>query len=119
MKKGENGTEGILCLWVDDMVMSGFQKDFCENFKNKVREQFQISSYGDFNWFLNIIIEKPENEIKLSQESYVEKMLEKFNKSESKTLEAPIDVSLKLSKLDSPELGAAMSIEKFNVTIGV
>ena len=42
----------------------------------------------------------------LSQEAYVEKLLEKFNMSESKTLETPLDVSLKLSKLDSPEIGS-------------
>ena len=42
----------------------------------------------------------------LSQDTYVEKLLEKFNMSESKTLEAPLDVSRKLSKLNSPEIGS-------------
>ena len=44
IKKGENGIEGIVCLWVDDMVILGLQEDFCENFKITVIEQFQISS---------------------------------------------------------------------------
>ena len=106
IKKGENAIEGLVCLWVDDMVILGLQKDFCESFKNKVSERFQIGSYGDLSWFLNIKIERTENEIKLSQEAYVEKLLEKFNMSESKTLETPLDASLKLSKLDSPEIGS-------------
>ena len=105
IKKGENAIEGLVCLWVGDMVILGLQKDFCENFKNKVGEQFEISSYGDLSWFLNIKIERTENKIKLSQEAYVEKLLERFKISESKTLETPLDVSLKLSKLDSPEIG--------------
>ena len=42
----------------------------------------------------------------LSQEPYVEKLLEKFNMSESKTLETPLDVSLKLSEINSPEIGS-------------
>ena len=42
----------------------------------------------------------------LSQETNVEKVLEKLNMSESKTLETPLDVSLKLSKLGSPEIGS-------------
>ena len=87
------------------MVILGLQEDFCENFKNKVSEQFQISSYGDLSWLLNIKIERTQNEIMLSQEAYVEK-LKKFNMSESKTLETPSDVSLNLSKLDSPEIGS-------------
>ena len=62
-----------MCLWVDDMVILGLQEDFCENFKNKVSEQFQISSYGDLSWFLNIKIERTQNEIMLSQEAYAEK----------------------------------------------
>ena len=66
----------------------------------------QISSYGDLSWFLNIKIERTKNEIKLSPEAYVEKLQEKFYMSESKTLETPLDVSLKLSKLDSPEIGS-------------
>ena len=106
IKKGENAIEGLVCLWVDDIVILVLQKDFCENFKIKSSERFQISSYGDLSWFLNIKIEQTENEIKLSQETYVEKLLEKFNMSESKTLETPIDVSVKLSKLDSPEIGS-------------
>ena len=87
------------------MVILGLQKDFCENFKNKVSERFQISSYGDLSWFLNIKIEQTENEMKQSQEDNVEKLLEKFIMSESKTLETPLDVNLKLSKLESPEIG--------------
>ena len=106
VKKGENGIDGLVCLWEDDMVILGLQEDFCENYKNKVSEQFQISSYGGLSWFLNIKTGRTQNEIMLSQEAYVEKLLEKFNMSESKTLETPLDVSLKLSKLDSLEIGS-------------
>ena len=42
----------------------------------------------------------------LSQETYLEKLLELFNMSKSKTLETPSDVGLKLSNLDSPETGS-------------
>ena len=50
--------------------------------KKKLSERFQISSYGDLSWFLNIKIERTENEIKLSQEVYVKKLLENLNMSE-------------------------------------
>ena len=33
IKKVENVIERLVCLWVDDMVILGLQKDFCENFK--------------------------------------------------------------------------------------
>ena len=89
------------------MVILGLQENFYENFKFKVSEQFLFSSNEDLSWFLKITIERTENEIKLSQEAYVEKMLEKYNMTESKTLDTPLDDSLKLSNLDSPEIGSS------------
>ena len=50
--------------------------------------------------------ERTENEIMLSPETYVEKLLENFNTSESKPLETPLENSLKLSNLGSPEIGS-------------
>ena len=44
-----------------------------------------------------------QNKIWLCEEIYVEKLLEKTNMSESKTLESPLDVSLKVSKVGSPK----------------
>ena len=67
MKKYENGIEGIVFIWVDDMVILGLQVDFCENFKNKVSDHFQISSYGYLSWFLNTKSERTENEMMLRQ----------------------------------------------------
>ena len=32
IKKGENGIAGIVCLWVDVLLMLGLQEDFCDNF---------------------------------------------------------------------------------------
>ena len=81
IKKGENGREGLVCFWVDNMLILGLQEDFCENFKNEIKERLQISRYEDISWFLNIKIKRTENEILLSQAAYVEKLLEKFNMS--------------------------------------
>ena len=41
----------------------------------------------------------------LCQETFIEKLIEKYKMSECKTLEKPLEVSSKLSKLDSPEIG--------------
>ena len=45
IKKYGNGIEGIVCLWVDDLLILRLQKDFCENFENRVSEHFQIRRY--------------------------------------------------------------------------
>ena len=65
-----------------------------------------MSSYGDLRCFLNIKIEKTENKIMLSQDASIEKLIEKYRMSDFRTLEAPLDVSSKISKLDSPRMGS-------------
>ena len=47
-----------MCFWVDDMLILGLQEEFCEHFKNTVKENFQICSYGDLSGFLNIKTER-------------------------------------------------------------
>ena len=58
------------------MVILGTRQNFCENYKNRVSEKFKITSYGDLSCFLNIEIEKTEHKIKLSEEAYIEKLIE-------------------------------------------
>ena len=96
----------MICLWVDVMVILGTRHNFCENFKNKVGGKIKISNFGDLSWFLNIKTERTENKIMLSQETYIEKLIEKYKMSDCRTLETPLDVSSKLSKLDSSEIGS-------------
>ena len=96
----------MVYLWVDDMVILGTRQNFCKNFKNKVCEKFKLSRNGDPSWFFNIKIERTENKIMLCYELYIDKLIEKYKMSDCMTMETPLDVSSKLSKLDSPKIGS-------------
>ena len=85
-----------MCLWVDDMVLLGTRQNFYKNFKNKISEKLKISSYGKLSWFLNNKIEKTENKIMLSQEAYIEKLIENYKMSDCRTMEIPLEVISKL-----------------------
>ena len=41
----------------------------------------------------------------LSQDGYIEKLIEKYNMSDCRTLETPLDIISKPSNIDSPERG--------------
>ena len=43
IKKGENGIEGLDCLWVDDMVILGLQEDFVKTLKIKLMSNFKLA----------------------------------------------------------------------------
>ena len=47
-----------------------------------------------------------EHKIMLSQETYIEKLTDKYKMSDCRTLETLFDVSSKLSKFNSPEIGS-------------
>ena len=74
-KNDKGDIEGMICLWVDDMVILGTQQHFCEKFKNKVSWKFKISNFGDLSWFLNIKTDRKKDRIILSQEAYTEKLI--------------------------------------------
>ena len=46
-KKGKTWIAGMLCHWVDDMLVLRLLEDICEVFKNKGSEHFQMSSYEE------------------------------------------------------------------------
>ena len=50
IEKDKGDIEGVICFWVDYMVILRKRQHFCKNFKNKVSEKFRISSYGDLSW---------------------------------------------------------------------
>ena len=92
----------MICLWVDEVVILGTRQKFA----NYVSEKFKIRCYGALSWFLNLKIERIENKIILSQEAFMEKIIEKNKMSDGRTLETPLDVSSKLSKLEPPNIGS-------------
>ena len=49
------------------------------------------------NVIMGVKIIRPSNELGLSQTYYIDKILEKFNKSDSNVVRTPIDVNLHLS----------------------
>ena len=96
----------MICLWVDDMVIIGTRKNFCDSFKNKVSKKFKIISYGVLSWFLNAKTDKTENKTMLSQDACRENLIEMYKMSDCRTLKTPLGVSSKLSKRFSPKIGS-------------
>ena len=102
VRRIEGEIEGLICLWVDDIVVCGADKNFCSWFENNISEKFEISEISDLKWFLGIKIDYSGNEIRISQEKYVEKLIAKFRMTERKPITTPIDENEKLTKEDCP-----------------
>ena len=84
----EGVTDYVGC-WVDDMVYCSRDEKFYEDFEVALRKMFLVSEVGDLNWFLGIQIRRDANKIEISQESYIDKLLENFIMSDAKTAFRP------------------------------
>eukprot|EP00253_Pinus_taeda_P015716 PITA_15716 len=72
-----------------------------ENFKIVMKEKFEMTNLGLLRYFLGIEVEQNVNGIVISQEKYVNEVLERLNMQESQAAITPIVMGLKLSKEDS------------------
>ena len=66
-----------------------------------MKEEFEMTDMGLLRYFLGIEVEKNENGIFISQEKYVNEVLERFNMQESKAAITPTVMELKLSRENS------------------
>ena len=112
VRRIEGEIEGLICLWIDDKVVCGADKNFCSLFENNISEKIEISEISDLEWFLGMKIDYSGNEIRMSQEKYVEKLISRFRMTEARPITFPFGENEKLTKKDCPLEG---SIEQENI----
>ena len=88
--KKVNGKILIVCIYVDDLIVTGDDDRMIEEFKTAMKNEFEMSDLGLLNYFLGMEVVQDEEGISLSQECYAKKLLEKFNMKDCKTMETPL-----------------------------
>eukprot|EP00253_Pinus_taeda_P007977 PITA_07977 len=99
--KKKDGKILIIVLYVDDVIFIGNDDYLIENFKAFMKEEFEITDIDLLRYFLGIEVEQSGNDIFISQEKYVNEVLERFNMQDIKAAITPTVMGLKLSKEDS------------------
>ena len=79
-----------VCVWVDDILYWGRQDSFVEWFEKKMKEQFEVSDYSSFIWFLGMKIDVREGKIAVNQEKYIDELLKRFNVEECIPVQSPL-----------------------------
>ena len=88
----------ILCLYVDDMLIVGSNDEIIKSTKKMLNSKFDMKDMGIADVILGVRISKISSGLVLSQSHYIDKILEKFNKSDTNVARTPVDFSLHLSK---------------------
>ena len=95
----------ILLLYVDDMLVAGSDIQEINRLKKQLSSKFEMKDLGSARQILgmSIIRDRVAGTLKLSQEKYIQKVLEKFSMSDAKARSTPLGSNLKLSKSQSPK----------------
>ena len=106
VKKSRTGKVIIVAIFVDDFTAAYDSTDEGEwnQMKQKLMSKYKMKDLGDVEWILGmkVVRDRSRRIIKLDQEVYVEKILEKFNMERSKEVDTPSVPGIKYSKQDAP-----------------
>ena len=94
----------ILLLYVDDMLIISHDSSKIDRLKRELNKSFAMKDLGSAKQILGMKISRDRKNMKLwlSQESYIEKVLERFNMSKAKAVCSPLTGHLKLSSKQCP-----------------
>ena len=94
----------ILILYVDDILLVGNDIPMLESVKSSLRKSFSMKDLGDAAYILGIRIYRDRSKrlIGLSQEMYIDKVLNRFNMQNSKRGFLPMAHGINLSKNQCP-----------------
>lgn len=93
-----------LLLYVDDILIAGKELKDIGVLKNHLSKEFEMKDIGPARRILGIDITRndSEKEIYLTQESYLKKVLQRYNMILSKKASVPLSPGIKLSAMQSP-----------------
>ena len=104
VKKFGDGDFIILLLYVDDMLIVGHDEIKIARLKKELSKSFAMKDLGPAKQILGMRItrDRQNGKLWLSQERYVEKVLERFNMSNAKAVSTPLAGHFKLSTKQCP-----------------
>ncbi|TQD95783.1 hypothetical protein C1H46_018622 [Malus baccata] len=105
IKQFSEGKFIILLLYVDDMLIVGQDASMIKKLKEKLSKSFDIKNLGPAKQILGmeIIRDRKSKKLWLSQEKYVERVLERFNMKAAKSVSSSLANHIKLSKKSCPK----------------
>ena len=98
----------MLILYVDDILLIGNDKTFLHEIKESLKSSFLMKDFGEAAYILGIKIyrDRYRRLIGLSQSTYLDKVLKRFNMEGSKKGTLPTAHGITLSKKHCPQTDA-------------
>ena len=103
-KKESGSSVAFLILYVDDILLIGNNIPMLESIKTSLKNSFSMKDLGEAAYILGIKIYRDRSKrlIGLSQDTYIDKVLKRFNMEEAKKGFLPMSHGIHLSKTQCP-----------------
>ena len=90
--KRTSGKFAILSLYVDDILIDGSDKEYLMDIKRWLSTHFDMQDMGNVNYILGVKIKRDRLKkiSSLSQENYIQKILERFHMSSCNPVDTPV-----------------------------
>ena len=76
----------VLQIYVDDIIFGSINRDFCEEFRKMMVNEFEMSMIWEFSYFFGLQIKQLKNGTFVSQGKYIKDMLKKFGMDDAKAI---------------------------------
>ena len=95
----------FLVLYVDDILLASNDKDMLHQTKNFLFKNFEMKDLGDASFVLGIEIlrDRSQGILRLSQRNYIDKILTRFGMQNSKPGDTPVSKGDKFSLKQCPQ----------------
>lgn len=105
----------IVCLYVDDLLITGSNEEDITHFKGRMMAEFEMSDLGEMSYFLGMEFESTKSGIFMHQSKYASDILKRFKMSECNPISTPIETGTKLRKDGEEE---AVDAKMFRQLVG-
>ena len=86
----------ILIVYVDDIVLTGDDKEEIQHIKRQLAAEFEMKDLGNLRHFLGMEIARNETGVSISQRKYTLDLLKETGMLGSKPVDTPMDPNIKL-----------------------
>jgi hypothetical protein len=95
----------VIVIHVDDCTIAGNSQKLIDDCKAKVKARYAMTDLGPTSWVLGIKITRDldKRTLGLSQTSYINSILERFNFTDLKPVSTPMDPTIRYSKTQCPQ----------------
>ena len=84
------GTNYFVAMWVDDLIYFSADPSFAATFKEQMQRVFTVSDCSELNWFLGMKIRCSAGVIEVSQQQYIESLLQRHGLEQCKSVSTPL-----------------------------